>query len=133
MGRFPQAESTKGSQKWIHKLINEKRDVLNSKLRATLDVPEREKIEWLSPLKKDDYSEYRDKAVFDLLGIHVDSIVRSAFWPEMGPQWDAIGKTQERIFLVEAKSHIPELLSSLKSTNLESTRTIISSLQLTKK
>jgi hypothetical protein len=36
----------------------------------------------------------------------------SGFWPVRGPQWDALGRTSrgERL-LVEAKAHIPELLS----------------------
>ena len=34
------------------------------------------------------------------------------FWPRFGPQWDALGRTdQGAVFLVEAKANIPELVS----------------------
>jgi len=64
MGRFPQSPSHKGSQKWIQKVVNENPVLLESKIMAELDLPENEKISWLSPLEEDEYAEYRDNNFF---------------------------------------------------------------------
>jgi hypothetical protein len=38
------------------------------------------------------------------------------FWPENGPQWDALGLCEcDNVLLVEAKAHISELFSSCKA------------------
>lgn len=54
-----------------------------------------------------------------------------AFWR---PQWDALGKSHasKRVFLVEAKAHIPELISTLQATNPNSKSKIRASLEKTK-
>ena len=54
-------KAEKGSQKWIQKLINEKTVTINSLLKKDLSLPQVEKIEWLSPLATDNYTEYYDK------------------------------------------------------------------------
>jgi hypothetical protein len=51
----------KGNQKWIQKLVNEKPDLLNSTIRAQLDLPDTERITWLSPIADDEYAEYQDQ------------------------------------------------------------------------
>jgi hypothetical protein len=133
MARFPQAEATKGSMKWIQRLVNEKSVLLNSLIIQNLDLPESTNIHWLSPLKSDDYSEYRDKAFLERLSINTDRVNLSVFWPKGGPQWDALGRSSYgKIFLVEAKSYIPELISNLKATNQASTELIQKSLAETK-
>ena len=118
MARFIQAEANKGSQKWIQKLINEKTELLNSQIRTNLGITEKDDIQWLSPLKEDNYAEYRDEACLDLFKIKLEAFPLKGFWPKNGPQWDALGKsTSGKLFLVEAKSHIPELISTLKASN----------------
>jgi len=112
VSRFPQKAGLKGSQKWIQKLVNEKPDLLNSPIRTQLDLPDTEKITWLSPIADDDYAEYQDEAFLDLLGIKLPKVSLSDFWPSRGPAWDGLGKSEtEKVFLVEAKSHISEVLS----------------------
>jgi hypothetical protein len=134
MARFPQPQATKGSQKWIQKLINEKSETLNLYLRQNLNLAEDEAIQWLSPLKNDDYAEYRDEAFLEKLGINPEKIKLVDFWPKGGPQWDALGKNSSgKLFLVEAKSHIPELMSTFKGNNQASIDKIQSSLKETKK
>jgi hypothetical protein len=59
LSRIPQYKAAKGSQKWIQKLGNEKPDLLNSPLRTQLDLPDTEKIAWLSPIGDDEYAEYQ--------------------------------------------------------------------------
>ena len=34
-----------------------------------------------------------------------------SFWPTRGPQWDALGKSEDKYYLVEAKANIPEIKS----------------------
>lgn len=56
------------------------------------------------------------------------------FWPKGGPRWDGIGKSGSgKVFLVESKSHIPELISWLKATDPNSKKRIQESLKWTKK
>ena len=69
-------------------------------------------IEWRSPLREDDYAEYRDAAFLELLGLEHLKASLAAFWPRRGPQWDALGVTDfDHVLLVEAKAHIREFCS----------------------
>jgi hypothetical protein len=134
MGRFVQQRATKGSQKWIQKLVNEQPGILNRQIRMKLGLAEHEEIEWLSPLEKDEYSEYRDVAFIEKLGVKLEAYPLRDFWPSRGPQWDALGKSKSgKLFLVEAKSHIPELISTFKGSNQASIDKIHRSLEEAKK
>ena len=129
MGRFPQSIGEKGSKKWIQRLINEKPELLNSEIRSKLNLQSNEEIRWLSPLKRDKYAEYSNQDFIDLLGVKLERVPLSDFWPERGPQWDALGRSKSgKLFLVEAKSHIRELISAIKATDEDSIRKIQGSL-----
>jgi hypothetical protein len=66
----------------------------------------------LSPLADDAYAEYRDETFLKKLGVPVKQVPLADFWPARGPQWDALGRTNRgEPLLVEAKAHVPELLS----------------------
>ena len=133
MSRIPQHLAAKGSQKWIQKLINEKPDLLTSPIGTQLDLPGTEIITWLSPIADDEYSEYQDQAFLDLLGIKLSKVSLSDFWPSRGPVWDGLGKSDTgRVFLVEAKSHIAEVLSPKTGAGVKSLRQIKKSLNETK-
>ena len=133
MGRFPQPLGTKGSQKWIQKLVNEKPQLLNLQIKKNLNLPEDEGIRWLSPVKSDEYAEYRDQAFLNLLNVKLEKIPLAQFWPKRGPQWDALAKSSTgKLLLVEAKSHISELISTLKAEDEGSMRRIQRSLEETK-
>jgi hypothetical protein len=133
MGRFPQHQAKKGSQKWIQKLVNDKPEVLNPKIWSALNLSEDEDIQWLSPLRGDEYAEYRDQAFLDLLDIRLEKTSLAQFWPKGGPQWDALGKSSSgKLFLIEGKSHISELISSLRAEDEESRKKIQKSLEETK-
>jgi len=124
----------KGSQKWIQRLVNDHSELLNSAIRDSLNLDEDEKITWVSPKAEDNYLEYRGRAFLDKLDIKLEKYPLRDFWPRSGPRWDGLGKSSSgKIFLVEAKSHIPELISSLKATNEASKTKILSSLEETKK
>ena len=103
-------------------------------LRQNLGITNTEPIQWLSPLEGDEYAEYRDKAFLERLGIGTINLDLTNFWPSRGPQWDALGKskTTNKIFLVEAKAHIPELISTLQASNPDSISKILESLEKTK-
>jgi hypothetical protein len=134
MTRFPQSIVEKGSQKWMQKLVNDVPSLLDLQVREKLGLSEEEGIRWLSPLKDDDYAEYRDQGFIDLLGVKLNKTCLEDFWPRGGPQWDALGKSSSgKLFLVEAKSHIPELISSLQAEDEGSIEKIKTSLEETKR
>lgn len=129
MGRFPQSVGEKGSKKWIQRLINGDPELLNSKIRSELNLPSNEEILWFSPLKKDEYAEYSDQGFVDLLEVELTKMPLSDFWPRGGPRWDALGKSRSgKLFLVEAKSHIQELISTMEATDEDSIKKIRRSL-----
>jgi len=123
----------KGSKKWLQKLINEKPHLLDLKIKKELNLPEDERIHWLSPLKENGYLEYGDQHFLDKLGIKLEKFPLADFWPSRGPQWDALAKSQRgNLFLVEAKSHIRELISTMKAKDEGSVKKIRKNLQETK-
>jgi len=126
--------ANKGSKKWIQKLVNDHSELLNSSIKKRLNLAEDETISWYSPKAEDDYLEYRDGAFLEKLGIKLEKYPLRDFWPKSGPRWDGLGKgSSGKIFLVEAKSHIPEMISSLKATSKASKTKILGSLEETKK
>jgi hypothetical protein len=109
----------KGSQKWLQLLVNKFkpiffREILREMPHLNLNCIDQ--IEWLSPLEKDDYVEYSDSAFIDRLRVKLNHESLSDFWPNRGPVWDGLAKIDKKdILLIEAKSHIVELLSILKA------------------
>jgi hypothetical protein len=133
MPRIEQGIAIKGSQKWIQKLVNEKPKMLNSLVKEQLNLTDTDSITWLSPLAEDGYAEYRDQAFLDLLNIKLPNVSLSDFWPARGPVWDGLGKSDGgNVFLIEAKSHISEVLSPKTGAGVESLRKIKKSLDETK-
>jgi hypothetical protein len=136
MARFVQRRASKGSQKWIQILINEKPELLNSQIRQRFKLPNNEKINWLSPKVEDDYVEY---GIWEFLGkvepTKLQKLPLNEFWPKRGPKWDALGHSSpgENLFFVEAKSHIPELISTLRAKDPHSEAKIKKSLDDTRK
>ena len=127
-----QGKAYKGSQKWLQNLVNDCPDLLNRAIaeQSSMSV---ETINWLSPLSSDNYREYYDQPFLDRLEIKLDKSALGSFWPTSGPRWDGLGKTDKgQILLVEAKSHIRELISSLGARNPCSTSQILSSIRETK-
>jgi len=76
---------------------------------------------------------YQDQAFLDLLGIKLLKVSLSDFWPSKGPVWGGLGKSETgEVFLVEAKSHIAEVLSPKTGAGATSLRKIKKSLGDTK-
>ena len=112
MPRIRQKPANKGSQKWLQLLVNRAPHLLDRALAGPLNFTGSDKITWLSPRAEDDYAEYHDEAFLARIGVEPRSYPLSGFWPPRGPQWDALGRTsRNEPLLVEAKAHIPELLS----------------------
>jgi hypothetical protein len=131
--RVPQTKGDKGSQKWIQLLVNQKPDIFNAQIKEAIPALAKEKITWLSPKADDEYAEYRDQAFVDCLGVNLPNVPLSKFWPKQGPQWDALGKSDKgTLFLVEAKAHIPEIVSPATQAKGQSLRNIQARLDETK-
>jgi hypothetical protein len=132
--RIPQPAGSKGSLKWLQKLVNEYPNVINKKISKFINLYSWE-IEWLSPLKRDDYAEYRDGSFLEKLGLGNLKEKLAIFWPKGGPQWDALGKGKagNAYFLIEAKANIPEIISVSKAKASGSLKQIRRSLLETQK
>jgi len=119
--RIPQPNGTKGSLFWIQVLINEYPKVLYKAVVEQTHIHDHH-IHWLSPLKVDQFAEYRDDSFIETLGLGQFKEQLKEFWPRNGPQWDALGRCSEKgpYFLVEAKANAPEILSSSKAKSEKS-------------
>lgn len=131
--KVAQPKGEKGSLKWIQELINNNSELLNKKIQTHIKH-DLSLTEWLSPKKEDGFTEYRDKDFLKVLGIEQYQSRLFDFWPKGGPQWDALGKTENNFyFIVEAKANIPELTSSCQATSEKSKEKIRNSIIRTKK
>lgn len=110
--RVIQPRGKRGSLKWIQEAVD--------RLPHLLQPPELPTIAWVSPLAEDDYAEYRDTAFLDRLRIGSLSASLKDFWPQRGPQWDALGLTSSGPILVEAKAHVREFFSPPSQAGLKS-------------
>lgn len=109
MSRIPCKAGARGSLKWIQRAVNDRPELLDEPLRARIGHGP---ISWLSPRREDGYAEYRDGDFLDLLGAGDLRTDLADFWPARGPQWDALGRSERGdLLLVEAKAHVPEMLS----------------------
>ena len=81
-------------------------------------------------MEQDKFAEYRDAAFLENLDLQEFTEELEKFWPKMGPQWDALGRTSdgEAFILVEAKANVPELVSFCGAKDKESLKTISASL-----
>ncbi len=110
MSRVVQPEGARGSLKWIQRTVNDRPDVFDRALLPLLKGAR--SLSWVSPLRADDYAEYRDAAFLERLQLDHLSAALGQFWPRRGPQWDALGISDSGdILLVEAKAHIAEMCS----------------------
>lgn len=106
MGRIEQQAATRGSQYWLQTLVANSPSRLDSAIGLGA-------LEWLSPLVSDDLSEYRDSAFLARLGLSLGKRSLDAFWPSGGPVWDGLARARDgACVLIEAKAHIPEMISS---------------------
>lgn len=82
-------------------------------------------VEWCSPLANDAYAEYRDEKCVQRLGVPPLKKSLASFWPQRGPQWDALGRAQSGAFiLLEAKANLRELMSPPSAAGAASAKRI---------
>ena len=132
MPRYAEGIADRGSQKWLQYLVNVEPELINRELGAFVEGISDEEIRWLSPVRDDDYSEYRDRAFLQRLGLTLEKVALSEYWPRGGPVWDGLARASSHFFLLEAKAHIPELNSTRMKASQKSAERIIGSLQQTK-
>lgn len=128
--KIPQPVGHKGSLKWIQTVVNDFPLLLDDQIQSILKI-KFDPIKWVSPLKNDEYAEYRDNDFLNILDLNQYGDALRNFWPKGGPQWDALGKTNNKYFLMEAKANIPELISVSKAKSIKSKNLITKSLQKT--
>jgi len=135
---FSRVDSTgrarKGSQRQIQTYVNEKTAALNSAIAQALSQYglNESAIHWVSPLKEDTYSEYRDSEFLERAGLdHLVPALRK-FWPKKGPCWDALARIEGGCLLIEAKSHVPEIYGEGCGASPRSRQKILATLDATK-
>ncbi len=121
MSRNTFTSETHGSQKDLQLVANQYQDLFNQELSKIMNKSI--KLEWLSPLKDDEYAEYVDQDFINRLGIN-SKIIKplKEFWPNNGAHWDGLAKGNETIFLMEAKAHISEQM--IETTGASSEKSI---------
>ena len=96
------------------------------------------KLEWVSPLQKENFAEYQDAAFLRAGGCEYLTDELRLFWPKGGPVWDALAvagfqNNKKGIILAEAKSRPPEIYGGgMKARARESREKIEKALNLTK-
>ena len=113
------AAANRGSRKWLQILVNCRPELLNDSIAQRLhELPD--DIDWRSPIWEDHYAEYRDQSFLDRLAgsMYYRAPMQaqqelSDFWPRFGPQWDGLAVSDRgQVLLVEAKAHIPEMVTA---------------------
>lgn len=113
MARKRKGTATGKSRRWLQVLVNDRRDVADPLVLRAVGGAPAAAVEWLSPLAADDYAEYSDATFLERLGCNDLRVPLKQFWPEGGPEWDGLARTSDnRLVIIEAKAHIPEIVSS---------------------
>ena len=107
--RFAEA----GSKRWLQIAVNRRPDLLDQAFREAGAIDAEETMHWCSPIAQTNFAEFRDENAFRYLGIaELPKKSLIDFWPARGPVWDGLATTsKDQFILVEAKAHIPEILS----------------------
>ena len=99
----------RGSQRWLQLAVNRCPDVIGGAIAKANAIEHGEAVQWLSPLESDAFTEYKDHAFLERLGITPPYRRLEDFWPTRGPVWDGLARTSGgRYLVIEAKANIPE-------------------------
>jgi hypothetical protein len=126
--KTPTPFAPKGSQRWLQITVNQQPELLNKPLRQSGGWDPKAEVEWLSPIEQDGFCEYRDQACLKQLGLNLQNPLAD-FWPARGPVWDGLARIGRDALLVEAKAHIPEMISPASRATGASKATIDKSLR----
>ena len=131
----PPPFALRGSQRWLQVAVNRAPQLLDEALRKHGVIDSDESLVWSSPLADEQFTEYRDESA--LLALKLTELPRRSledFWPRRGPVWDGLAVTNKKsIILVEAKAHIPEVLSPPSQAGEKSKMKIIAALEEARK
>ena len=83
MDRYPQVSDGRGSLRDIQVLVNRFPDFFTRKIKEHIRIKS-DRIDWVSPLKDDEYSEYRDNGFIAKLGVQNLKTSLNDFWPKRG-------------------------------------------------
>ncbi|NMQ06847.1 hypothetical protein E4Q08_17125 [Candidatus Accumulibacter phosphatis] len=109
MPRRTRPATTQRSEHWLRVAVNQYEVVLNQRVQTALGIDATDTIEWLSPVRSDDFAEYFDQEFVDRLGLGELDVPLNDFWPKSGPRWDGLARTKSgKLILVEAKAYIEE-------------------------
>jgi hypothetical protein len=100
----------KGSQRWLQVAVERAPQLVEMPLCEALGKPGAS-VTWLSPLRADRFQEYRDGDMLNRCSINLKYRPLADFWPTGGPMWDGLARCDDDVLLVEAKAHIPEIVS----------------------
>ena len=132
--RIEQKPGTRGSLKYIQHLVTSHAELLRTRLEEQGGVQPGAALRWVSPRADDRWAEYRDGAFLERIGHPALLSDLKSFWPARGPQWDALGLSNEMtVLLVEAKAHVGEMASSCSAAAPTSLALIKRSLDATKR
>jgi len=124
----------KGSQRQIQAYVNEHQETLTQEVLKALPslAAQQSKIQWVSPLRSENYVEYYDQGLLRALEHPELTNKLNQFWPRNGPHWDALAvvemadkSTGKGVVLVEAKSYRLEITGVGTQAEGESLRVII--------
>ena len=59
----------RGSQRWLQLAVNRCPNVIDEAIAKAIGLEHGETVQWLSPLESDAFTEYKDHAFLDRLGI----------------------------------------------------------------
>lgn len=132
--RVPQPAEARGSLKWFRLLVESSSpNVLDEQLREAGALRATDQLSWRSPLRDDDWAEYRDADFLKKLGLERLALALATFWPTNGPQWDALATVPDgKVFLFEGKAHLGEMASTCKARDDDARLKITRSIAETK-
>lgn len=123
----------KGSRYWVQEYTEKENKklseiIISSSFSLMSFLDKNLKITWKSPIKDNNFYEYRDDFLEVLNNKNLtEEAVKELrnFWPKNGPQWDGIalaeGKENKKgLLLIEAKAHTGEIKSDIKAVSTQS-------------
>ena len=118
---------TQGSQRLLQIAVEKRPELLLRALRKSGAIGRREDLTWVCPIAADEYKEFRDLSALRRVGIEtLPKVPLREFWPARGQVWDGLAVSSAgRPILVEAKAHIPEMLSDPSGATAEQSKELI--------
>jgi len=134
-----QGRAYTGSQLQIQIYVNRRQAELDAAIaRALPDTASGIPFDWVSPVERAEFEEYRDLQFLEALELTSQAMDLAEFWPRRGPVWDALARVplssggSTGVLLVEGKSYPAEMRSSGTNASDGSLELIKASLQQTR-